>query len=131
MWKERAHFPYEQTSPGNVKEPCSSSLASVVTHLATNMSVDSVADELASLPGALLYALMLLWPAQGLTVKPLLELSACKMYNRDQRSGRALAGWTCTCCSQGHRLSPSVKSCRWRRFVSAIGSNALGVSSGA
>ena len=52
MLKERAHFPYEQTSPGNVTEPCSSSLASVVTHLATNMSVDSVADELASLPGA-------------------------------------------------------------------------------
>ena len=89
MLKERAHFPYEQTSPGNVKEPCSSSLASVVTHLATNMSVDSVADELASLPGAWFHALMLQWPAQGHTWKPLLGLSACKMYNRDQRSGQA------------------------------------------
>ena len=89
MLKDSAHFPYEQTSPGNVKEPCSSSLASVVTHLATNMSVDSVADELASLFGAWLYALMLLWPAQGQTLKPLLGLSACKMYNRDQRSGQA------------------------------------------
>ena len=89
MLKERAHFPYEQTTPGAVKEPCSSSLASVVTHLATNMSVDSVADELASLPGARIRALMLLWPAQRHAWKPLLGLSASKMYNRDQRSGQA------------------------------------------
>ena len=61
----------------------------MVTHLATNMSVDSVADELASLPGACFYALMLSWPAQGHALKSLLGLSACKMYNRDQRSGQA------------------------------------------